>query len=33
MSVIAESAKRKGDGVVVISKEKLIPKSSDLYVY
>lgn len=29
MSVVAESAKRKEDGVVVISKQKLIPKSSD----
>jgi hypothetical protein len=32
MSVIAESAKRKEDGVVVISKQKLISKASDLYV-
>lgn len=32
MSVVAESAKRKDDGVVVISKQKLIPKASDLYV-
>jgi hypothetical protein len=32
MSIVAESAKRKDDGVVVISKQKLIPKSSDLYV-
>ncbi len=32
MSVVAESAKRKDDGVVVISKQKLISKSSDLYV-
>jgi hypothetical protein len=30
MSVIAESAKRKEDGVVVISKQKLTPKASDL---
>ncbi len=30
MSVVAESAKRKDDGVVVISKQKLISKSSDL---
>ncbi len=33
MSVIAESAKRKEDGVVVISKQKLISKASDLYVW
>ncbi len=32
MTVTAESAKRKEDGVVVISKQKLTPKSSDLYV-
>jgi hypothetical protein len=32
MSVVAESAKRKEDGVVVISKQKLISKASDLYV-
>jgi len=32
MSVVAESAKRKEDGVVVISKQKLTPKASDLYV-
>ncbi len=30
MSVVAESAKRKDDGVVVISKQKLTPKASDL---
>jgi hypothetical protein len=30
MTVTAESAKRKEDGVVVISKQKLTPKSSDL---
>ncbi|CAF4424903.1 unnamed protein product, partial [Rotaria magnacalcarata] len=30
MSVVAESAKRKEDGVVVISKQKLISKASDL---
>ena len=30
MSVVAESAKRKDDGVVVISKQKLISKASDL---
>ena len=33
MSVVAESAKRKEDGVVVISKQKLISKASDLYAY
>jgi hypothetical protein len=32
VSVVAESAKRKEDGVVVISKQKLISKASDLYV-
>jgi hypothetical protein len=32
MSVVAESAKRKEDGVIVISKQKLISKSSDSYV-
>ncbi len=32
MSVVAESAKRKEDGVVVISKQKLTSKASDLYV-
>lgn len=32
ITVIAESAKRKDDGVVVISKQKLISKASDLYV-
>jgi hypothetical protein len=32
MTVTAESAKRKEDGSVVISKQKLTPKSSDLYV-
>ena len=30
MTVTAESAKRKEDGAVVISKQKLIPKASDL---
>jgi len=29
MVVVAESAKRKDDGVVVISKQKLTPRSSD----
>jgi oligosaccharyltransferase complex subunit delta (ribophorin II) len=33
MSVVAESAKRKEDGVIVISKQKLISKSSDSSVY
>ncbi|CAF4562476.1 unnamed protein product [Rotaria sp. Silwood1] len=33
MSVVAESAKRKEDGVVVISKQKLISKASDFSVY
>lgn len=33
MTVTAESAKRKEDGVVVISKQKLVSKSSDLYVW
>jgi len=32
MSVVAETAKRKEDGVVVISKQKLVPKASDQYV-
>jgi hypothetical protein len=32
MTVTAESAKRKEDGVVVISKQKLTSKSSDLYI-
>lgn len=32
VSVVAESAKRKEDGVVVISKQKLQSKASDLYV-
>ncbi|CAF3640446.1 unnamed protein product, partial [Rotaria sp. Silwood2] len=32
MTVTADSAKRNEDGVVVISKQKLTPKSSDLYV-
>jgi hypothetical protein len=30
MTVTAESAKRKEDGAVVISKQKLTPKASDL---
>jgi hypothetical protein len=30
ISVVAESAKRKEDGAVVISKQKLISKASDL---
>ncbi|CAF2063713.1 unnamed protein product [Rotaria magnacalcarata] len=33
MTVTAESAKRKEDGVVVVSKQKLTPKSSDFTVY
>ncbi|CAF1271621.1 unnamed protein product, partial [Didymodactylos carnosus] len=33
MSVVAESAKRKEDGVIVISKQKLVPKASDFSVY
>lgn len=33
MTVVAESAKRKEDGAVVISKQKLTPKSSDFTIY
>ncbi|CAF0773108.1 unnamed protein product [Didymodactylos carnosus] len=33
ISVVAESAKRKEDGVVVVSKQKLTPKASDFSVY
>ncbi|CAF3950006.1 unnamed protein product, partial [Adineta steineri] len=33
MTVMAESAKRKDDGVVVVSKQKLTPKASDFSVY
>ena len=33
LTVTAESAKRKEDGAVVISKQKLAPKASDLYAH